>query len=934
MGLVINPTGYRIGYTKYWQDSWYLHRMNYPVFVHKSLEMKLLMEFALRKRRRKSFWVYSHATFYSFNNKFIVNVFLYDGVVADNYFRFSRKLKWRYYRKLKFINRFTKKQLLDRIYYYQRWWLLCQIFGFEMEHLMLDDLKWHIKPKHWKKLTSLRQRYGFQWVSREELLLRKNLILMNRYDTYVYLGMKRLNMVFKRYILRNLKFNLRLKGRKVLRRYNEKNFERANHVLQSYRKLFMFFSFFDKFARIIPTYPSGIFNKLSLKILFKFFRMYFVFRPYWIRVSKFYHLLFTYIGIDSKINIYFLDNQHLSAQFLAHYIMTSLRYRFNFNDTMIPIKKTLWKIMTCKSWEKPNTMKHYTWNVLIDRFKRLFDDRYIFYRDLYFFSLLSIVKRKVFKYLRSKKYKNIYKIIKRARRRIRFKMFNHSTFKKNLVKIKTKIFNHKYLLKKRRVIFPKRRFFSKFSVFFSKRRLFKVLRDHIMKRLFMVHKYDPISIKTFSINTLNYVFIKIKQQIKIKKHKFLSKQSWKSNTNYQAKFKNIRRRLKGTANSLIKLQFFTSKKIFFIKHISLCLFFLANQIILHTLLKSARFKLSILSRFFLARTKARYIRKFYRWRKRIFVWKFRKDFYRKYHIRPRKHYKFSARFTPATLRINYLKKRLRYRLRRRKPYLFLKKRRIKSRYLLSIIKPKLLVPSYGRNIFFMFAYVIRVFVRSLFMFSEHKMVYLSFIKNKFFKFNTNKKFIYFNFMFKPLITKEIKKDFRKVLGYRARAAFKKKFMSPKILTYGRGYFKMFVDVFTVNYSRKFLPFIFDLDFYGQYLQKLRNLPAIQYQIRPRQIKKKGLLFTPLINKFRRLKFLEGKKKSLLYGYKFHFSGRFTRKQKAASLWYSKGANPVSSMAHDVEYGFHTVTLQYSACTLKVWLYKNRAGSPKHGYRLV
>jgi hypothetical protein len=172
-------------------------------------------------------------------------------------------------------------------------------------------------------------------------------------------------------------------------------------------------------------------------------------------------------------------------------------------------------------------------------------------------------------------------------------------------------------------------------------------------------------------------------------------------------------------------------------------------------------------------------------------------------------------------------------------------------------------------------------------------------------------------MFKPLITKQIMSNFRNINGRHARAAFKKSFMSTKILTYGRGYFKTFVDVFTVNYSRKFLPFVFNLDFYGQYLQKLKNLPDIKHQIRPRQIKKKGLLFTPLINKFRRLKFLEGKKKSLLYGYKFHFSGRFTRKQKAASLWYSKGANPVSSMAHDVEYGFHTVTLKYSACTLKV-----------------
>jgi len=230
--------------------------------------------------------------------------------------------------------------------------------------------------------------------------------------------------------------------------------------------------------------------------------------------------LFTHIGIDSKINIYFLDNQHLSAQFLAHYIMTSLRYRFGFNDTMIPIKKTLWKIMKCKSWEKPNNMKHYTWNVLIDRFKRLFDDRYIFYRDLYFFSLLSIAKRKVFKYLRSKKNRNIYKIVRNARRRIRFKMFNVSTFRRNLVRIKTKISTCKYLLKRKKQIFYKRRPFSKFGVFYVKQRLLKILKDHIIKRLFFVEKYDREFIKTFSNNNLKYVFIDIKKTIKMQKNKY------------------------------------------------------------------------------------------------------------------------------------------------------------------------------------------------------------------------------------------------------------------------------------------------------------------------------------------------------------------------------------------------------------------------------
>jgi hypothetical protein len=291
----------------------------------------------------------------------------------------------------------------------------------------------------------------------------------------------------------------------------------------------------------------------------------------------------------------------------------------------------------------------------------------------------------------------------------------------------------------------------------------------------------------------------------------------------------------------------------------------------------------MLSKFFLSRHKARYIRKFYRLRKKMFVRKFKGDFYRKYHIKPRKHYRFSARFTPATMRMNYLRKRLKYRLKRRKPSLFLKKRRIKSRYLLSINKFKLVVPHGGYKNFFTFVYVRAFFAKSLFLLSHYKKLSLLLFKNKFFKFTTNKKYAYFAFIFKPSITKEVIKKFRSIRGRRARDAFEQQFMSTKILTYGRGYFKTFVDVFTVNYSKKFLPFIFDINFYGQYLQKLKRLPDIQHQIRPRQIKKKELLFTPLINKFRRLKFLEGKKKSLLYGYKFHFSGRFTRKQKAASL---------------------------------------------------
>jgi ribosomal protein S3 len=61
----------------------------------------------------------------------------------------------------------------------------------------------------------------------------------------------------------------------------------------------------------------------------------------------------------------------------------------------------------------------------------------------------------------------------------------------------------------------------------------------------------------------------------------------------------------------------------------------------------------------------------------------------------------------------------------------------------------------------------------------------------------------------------------------------------------------------------------------------------------------------------------------LLGYKFEFKGRFTRKQRAANLWYLRGANPLSSMDQNVEIGVRKMILKYGACCVKVWLYKGK-----------
>lgn len=916
MGLVLNPTGYRIGHTKYWQDSWYLHRINYPVFVHKSLEMKILMDFCLRKRRLKSFWVYSHITFHSFNNKFIVNVFLYDGVIAENYYNLSKNLKWRYFRKLKFMNRFTKKQLLDRIYYYQRWWLLCQIFGFQMEHLMLDELKWHIKPKHWRKITSLKERYGFKWMSREELLVQKNFVLTTRRSGYVYLGMKRLNMVFKRYILRNLKFNLRLKKKRVLRGYNEKNFERAHHVLYSYRKLFMFFSFFDKFARIIPSYPSAIFNKIALRNLFKFFRMYFVFKPYWTKMAKFYQILFIYININSKINIYFLDNPHISAQFLAHYIMTTFRFRFNFNDTMIPIKKTLWKIMKAKNWEKPNSMKEYGWDLALTRFKQLSNDRFILYKDLYFISILKLVRRKLVKYLRLKKnkYYNRRLITFRSNKKVtRFRVFNYYNLKKNLYRIKSFLLSSSFLFKNR---FFKLRLIPKLSTTFFKRRLSYLLRFRVLFPLFFIHRSFKFTMK------LNYLYMLIKQKTKIKKYHPGSKLAWVNLINLKAKFNPCKRKFRRIIDKIIILKHLKIKKKIILKCLYISLFFLFVKNNSRSVVNAMKFKLAQYSKFCWITFKSRLFWRIFLIRHYIEERKFKREFYRKHHIRPKKHFKYTFRVRPRQASIPFMKRKIRIRAKR-KFFLPVKKWKIKLRS--SIIEKNLMFLSDKILTFSIFFYRISnyFYYQYLNYFFNKEKIILCLLNNKPWKFITNNKFIYFTLRFKRKI--------RKVVRRKLKLNYKYKLIARK---FARGYFPIFANSYMFNYSKKFLPFLFNLDFYGEYLQRIKRLPFKNSQIRPRQIKKRDLKFTPLINKFRRLKFLEGKKKNVLYGYKFHFSGRFTRKQKAASLWYAKGANPVSSMDYDVEYGFHTSTLRYSACTLKVWLYKNKRVSFKYGYRLV
>jgi len=57
------------------------------------------------------------------------------------------------------------------------------------------------------------------------------------------------------------------------------------------------------------------------------------------------------------------------------------------------------------------------------------------------------------------------------------------------------------------------------------------------------------------------------------------------------------------------------------------------------------------------------------------------------------------------------------------------------------------------------------------------------------------------------------------------------------------------------------------------------------------------------------------------GFKLQFKGRFSRKQRAANLWFQEGRVPLSTLSSKIEFAFYTVPLVNSAMTVRVWLNK-------------
>jgi len=69
------------------------------------------------------------------------------------------------------------------------------------------------------------------------------------------------------------------------------------------------------------------------------------------------------------------------------------------------------------------------------------------------------------------------------------------------------------------------------------------------------------------------------------------------------------------------------------------------------------------------------------------------------------------------------------------------------------------------------------------------------------------------------------------------------------------------------------------------------------------------------------------------GFKIKCSGRFSRKQRASSSWFSLGSVPLNKVTSLIDYSAHTVFLANSAITVKVWINKGADNSNFYNFIL-
>jgi hypothetical protein len=100
------------------------------------------------------------------------------------------------------------------------------------------------------------------------------------FNQYNNKSMIHVNKIYKSFISKSLKKDFINEFKNTKSYYFKKNYNNLKKIARSYKSMFFFFSYTDKLFRQMPMYPIKFFSRKSMKTQIRFYRLYFVFRPY------------------------------------------------------------------------------------------------------------------------------------------------------------------------------------------------------------------------------------------------------------------------------------------------------------------------------------------------------------------------------------------------------------------------------------------------------------------------------------------------------------------------------------------------------------------------------------------------------------------------------------------------------------------------------
>jgi hypothetical protein len=576
-----------------------------------------------------------------------------------------------------------------------------------------------------------------------------------------------------------------------------------------------------------------------------------------------------------------LTNSNIIALFIARFIALGIYSRFSFKDLMIPIRRSLHRLMYVRVYRKTpiefvKIFDEYKKKTLIQDFrlvKKFLKNRFVFFTinlivmlsELKMkFNLLYFRKRLV-RFLNKKHYKffEFYNLFERLK--VKFCKYNY-------------LFTTKYLVININIKYNKINFFN-FLKFYLKKQFnvfinifIKIFNNFSLLKLFFMFKLNSIKLicvlKIFvNIIVNNLIRFNFKFFYFLLFKKFFSRLYLF--TGYFLKDRSFNDYKKLLFNKFLKKQFFINWVFFKIKKM---------KKISHN-----DFKNNIVFRIISKVMKKDKVKP------RYFLPKYRNDL-RKYKLI----YKiirrsFNIKSKDILNLMTFTEKKLKWfifllKLKRRQKRWKLSKKKFLRKFRKKFLRKKKKIRERKTEFAFREAKIKDIISRYLDSKLNKRTIYN--IYNRFTKINFYYFFLYKKFSYKLYSYSKFPLNIKKIFNY---------------------IYKL--DDIEFLYNKKF----YDIN------EKLIDL------------KLENEVMTPLKYKLKRRKYLD-KTRAILYGYKFHFKGRFKRKQKSSNLWFLKGAMPNSTMIQEVDRGFFTFYSMFGACTVRVWLYKSDS-APKHLIRV-